>query len=103
MRTIEKTGNELLSDIVRMHRGSSMGISLRHNPVVNTLQVSFDIPAHGNTSFSILNLQGQELENGTIASGTTRFNYPVGKLAKGSYFFIVHTTAGRQQIKFIVK
>jgi alkaline phosphatase D len=103
IRIVEKSGEELLTEIVRVQRGSSKGISLMTNPVANMLQVNFEIPVSGNTTFSILSLQGQELVKGTIASGTTRFSYPVRRLAKGSYFFVVQYDSGQQRLQFVVK
>ena len=103
IRIVEKSGEELLTEIVRVQRGIAKGISLMANPVINTLDVNFDLPVSGNTTYSILSLQGQQIAKGKIASGSTRFSYPVGRLAKGSYLFVVHTTVVQEQIKFIVQ
>jgi hypothetical protein len=102
IKTVEKSGDELLSEIVRVQREKSNEMTLLRNPVVNILSVNFNVPVTGNMPFAILNLQGQELVKGTIPAGTTMFNYPLGKLAKSNYLLVVKTPGGSKQLHFVV-
>ncbi len=79
-------------------------ISCGPSPVTNQLQVVFNIPIAETISYKISNLQGQVINEGTMASqiGNNNLNVNMAEVQEGSYYIAIYTSTSHEVCDFII-
>jgi len=84
---------------------NSNSVRIYPNPASDNSNVSFHISGRGQTTVSVVNLNGQKLfsyNKGTLLPGDYIQSIPVNKLAAGTYFITIETGNKRVYKKFVV-
>lgn len=84
---------------------NSSSIRIYPNPASDNSNVSFHIAGRGQTTVSVINLNGQKLfsyNKGALLPGDYIQSIPVNKLAAGTYFISIETGNKKVYKKFVV-